>query len=483
MIALSRCLGSLAVLLLGVKGARVARNRDATKDKDVRTKFIAGVPVLNYHTAYDGESSLGASDGELAGEWVVVVKAGTTDAQMQSLCKTAPNGCNLVGHPQGGVPFLEMRGTESDLERLVQSANGLIDFIEPDQTVHMIPEIESTNPEASTWGLNRIGADARGRTGAGATVFVLDTGVRSTHQEFGGRAASALDMSSGSLVECNGDLNCAADNQGHGTHCAGTAAGETFGVAPSAAVRSIKVLSDQGSGSWSWSYYALDWLATDSTRPAVASMSLGGQGTQQAMKDAVDAAVSSGVAVVVAAGNDNSDACGFSPAFVPSAITVGSMDSRDARSSFSNYGRCVDIWAPGSSVLSAGHTSDSATKTLSGTSMACPHVSGGAALLLGSGSASPQGVINQLLNNAERNALSGLQSGDTNALLQVGGGVPSPPPPPSPNPTPTPPPPTPIGGSCVQNRDCNVNAWCQSPGWDAWCASQPSCPAPYCVRA
>merc|ERR1719384_792402 len=143
----------------------------------------------------------------------------------------------------------------------------------------MIPELEG-DVEAATWGLNRIGADQRGRAGAGSTIFVLDTGVRVSHREFSGRAAPALDMTSGSPVECNGDTNCARDAQGHGTHCAGTAGGETFGVAPSASVRSVKVLSDQGSGSWSWSYGALDWLATSPTRPAVASMSLGGMGTQ-----------------------------------------------------------------------------------------------------------------------------------------------------------------------------------------------------------
>merc|ERR1719330_888097 len=266
-----------------------------------------------------------------------------------------------MGHPEGGVPFFELRATESDLERLVHSAKGLISFIEPDQIVHMIPEIKSNNVEARTWGLNRIGADSRGSTGAGATVFVLDTGVRSSHQEFGGRAASALDMTSGDPKECNGDVNCAADGQGHGTHCAGTAAGETFGVAPGAAVRSVKVLSDQGSGSWSWSYDALDWLASGNgarVRPAVASMSLGGPGTQNAMKNAVDAAVNSGVVVVVAGGNDNSDACSFSPAFVPSAITVGSTTSTDSRSSFSNYGSCTDIWAPGSNIVSASHRSE-----------------------------------------------------------------------------------------------------------------------------
>merc|ERR1711972_591611 len=190
------------------------------------------------------------------------------------------------------------------------------------------------------------------------------------------------DMTVGDPKECNGDLSCAGDRQGHGTHCAGTAAGETFGVAPTAAVGSVKVLSDQGSGSWSWSYYALDWLATNPTRPAIASMSLGGSGTQQAMRDAVDGATNAGVVVVVAGGNSNSDACRFSPAFVPSAITVGSTTSRDARSSFSNYGSCTNIWAPGSDVKSAGHRSDTATATFSGTSMACPHVSGGAALVL-----------------------------------------------------------------------------------------------------
>jgi len=287
-----------------------------------------------------------------------------------------------------------------------------------------------------------------------------------SHQEFSGRAVPALDMTSGSPVECNGDLTCAGDVQGHGTHCAGTAAGESFGVAPSASVRSVKVLGDNGSGSWSWSYSALDWLASNQVRPAVASMSLGGSGTQQAMRDAVDGAVNAGVVVVVAGGNSNSDACNFSPAFVPSAITVGSTTSTDARSSFSNYGACTNIWAPGSSVVSASHTSDTGSRSLSGTSMACPHVSGGAALVLEANpSMKASAVLQQLLDDAYLNVITDLKFGDTNALLCVAeGGAP---PTPTPQPTPAPPPGTwtidgsgcveTDGGSCISSLNYPSN--------------------------
>merc|ERR1719158_20885 len=419
------------------------------RQKNARSKFVAGVPVLNYHLAYDNQTTLAETEN-LKQDWTVVVNPGVSDEQVATLCKLAD--CKAVGHPSsGGVPFFEVSCTESELDKLVKQAKGVVKYVEPDSPVDAIPEIEAA-PEAATWGLNRIGADQRDRVGQGATVFVLDTGDRTTHTEFSGRASPGADVSSGTLQECNGNLNCAADSQGHGTHCAGSAAGVTYGVAPQAGVSSVKVLSDSGSGQWSWSYSALDWLAASSVRPAVASMSLGGSGNQQAMKDAVDAAVAAGVVVSVAAGNDNTDACGFSPAFVPNAITVGSTDSTDARSYFSNYGTCVDIWGPGSSVLSAGVASDTATATYSGTSMACPHVSGAAALILGAdNSKSPQKVISDLLDEADWNALSGLRAGDTNALLYVGaGGAPTQ------VPTPAPPP----GSWTVSGSGCTMTGNC-----------------------
>jgi len=303
---------------------------------------------------------------------------------------------------------------------VITVGNGAIEFVEPDMTVYAL-EAESVESQAATWGLNKIGADSRANRGNGVNIYVLDTGVRTSHNEFGGRASAALDYSSGSRVVCSGSSSCAADRQGHGTHCAGTTAGARYGVAPEARVYGVKVLGDNGSGSGAWGIGSLDWIGTSGRKPAIASMSLGGPGTSSSYDAAVSKAVSRGVVVVVAAGNSNSDACSFTPAHSAAAITVGSTDSRDRRSSFSNYGRCVNIWAPGSAVLSAYYNSNTATRTLSGTSMACPHVSGAAAILLASSPGdSPATVRSKLLKNAKNNQISDLKSGDTNALLFVG---------------------------------------------------------------
>jgi len=309
--------------------------------------------------------------------------------------------------------------------------------------------------QAATWGLNRIRADSRANKGAGTVIYIQDTGVRFTHDEFGSRASSSLDLSGGTAVECDGDLTCALDIQGHGTHCAGTASGTTYGVAPEASVRSVKTLSDQGSGELSWQISGIDWVSVSVARPAILSMSLGGRGALPSFTVAIDAAVGAGVVVVVAGGNSNTDACAYSPAFVESAITVGSTTSRDKRSSFSNFGPCTNIWAPGSDIRSAWSGSDTQTRTISGTSMACPHVSGAAALIL---SADPTknapAVLQQLLDDAFLNVLSDLKEDDTNALLCIAeGGAP---PTPTPQPTPVPPPGNwfVTGSGCVDNGGC-----------------------------
>jgi len=441
---------SLALVLPCAEGARVSRKKSAAG-----TKFIAGVPVLDYHAAYGGKAVLGELEREAEQEWNVFLERGIINGKVKSLCQLNANGCILEGHPTGGVPFLKMRGTEVDLENVIKGGVGLVKFVEPDQDDISIPIEDDAAQAASTWGLDRIGADSRGSTGSGVSVYVQDTGVRSTHQEFGGRAASALDVTSGAAVECNGDLGCAGDKHGHGTHCAGTAAGANYGVAPEASVRALKTLSDAGSGQRSWQYIAIDWLTVSGDRPAVLSMSLGGSGQDQGYAEAIDAAVDAGVVVVTSAGNRNADACLQSPAFVPSAITVGSIDSTDTRSSFSSYGACVDIWAPGSGVVSAGVDNDAASATKSGTSMACPHVSGAAALVLSRDpSKTPSAVLQELYDNAAMDVIHDLTGDDTNALLFVGeGGAP-----PSPPVAPTPAPPLPCDLRCADNK-----AYCDYP--------------------
>jgi len=414
------------VASLQVYGARVTR---AASAGTVDAKFIAGVPVLNYHLAYAGASSATLAEDMQEEDWMVSVKPGASDSEIAELCKMA-KGCESSGHPdEGGVPFFSFHGTESDLENFLSTNAELVEFIEPDLPVS-IPDDEDDGPDddelhaaAATWGLNRIGADNRRRDGSGTHIYILDTGVRRTHNEFSGRAVPSIDAMSGSLQECSRTSNsCAADKHGHGTHCAGTAAGRTLGVAPRARLYGAKVLGDNGRGSTRGIVSAVDWIASKGSRPRVASMSLGGSGVSSTYQRGIDAAVRAGVTVVVAAGNSNSNACNFSPAFVATAITVGSTDSRDRRSGFSNYGSCVNIWAPGSQVKSAGHRGDSSTATMSGTSMACPHVAGAAALALqASPSSSPSSVLRKMRDVAERGKISDLKSGDTNRFLNVRG--------------------------------------------------------------
>ncbi len=312
-------------------------------------------------------------------------------------------------------------------ERLSQDPR--VEFVEEDGEV-----FANTTQTGATWGLDRI--DQRDRptdgnynytpTGSGVNAYIIDTGIRRTHAQFGGRAFVGYDAI--------GDGQNSNDCNGHGTHVAGTVGGSTYGVAKAVRLYAVRVLSCTGSGSNSGVIAGVDWVKNNHVKPAVANMSLGG-GASSALDTAVNNAIAAGVTFAVAAGNDNLDACNYSPARAASAITVGSTTSSDARSSFSNYGTCLDIFAPGSSITSAWHSSDTATNTISGTSMASPHVAGVAALYLqGNTTASPSTVRNEIVNTASSGKLTGINTGSPNLLLYSllsGGGSPPPPPPPT----------------------------------------------------
>ena len=287
-------------------------------------------------------------------------------------------------------------------------------FVEEDGVMSI-----GTTQTGATWGLDRIdqrdrplnGTFVYTRTGAGVKAYIIDTGIRKTHTQFGGRAIDGFDAVDGSLP--------AADCNGHGTHVSGTVGGSTYGVAKGVTLVAVRVLDCNGSGSTSGVIAGIDWVRGNhaSGQPAVANMSLGG-GASTALDNAVVNCINDGVTFAIAAGNSNANACNSSPARVAAAITVGSTTSSDARSSFSNYGSCLDIFAPGSSITSSWSTSDTATNTISGTSMATPHVAGVAALYLQSNpSASPATVRNALVNNSSLNKISNAGSGSPNRLL------------------------------------------------------------------
>merc|ERR1719512_567473 len=299
----------------------------------------------------------------------------------------------------------------------------------------MEDDTSAASSAGTTWGLERIGSSQRSATGAGVNIYVLDSGVRVTHQDFAARAIPTLNALELPPKVCAADdADCVYDNRGHGSHVAGSAAGTQYGVAPGATIRAM----NRGR-SYADAFASMDWVALNNIKPAVLTMSFGSGGQAAGSEAAVDAVVNQGVTVTVAAGNNNGDACQFTFAYVPSAISVGSSTSTDARSSFSNYGSCITIFAPGSSIVSASHTSDTGSSTKSGTSMAAPHVAGGAAVLLAlEPELSPAEVKAKLVEMAEVDALSGV-NGSPNLLLNVREPYTGPPTPPPPTPAPPPP--------------------------------------------
>ena len=399
-----------ALMLMGPAGAQPQSPRRSHADGSDKAPVIG----LNKPSAIDGR-------------YIVVfdkeVSAATARAARLDVRALGAKVLHRYDHVLDGF---SARLSQRAIEALRSNPN--VAYIEADSRV-----TASDTQSPATWGLDRI--DQRNRplsnsytynaTGTGVTAYIIDTGIRLSHTQFGGRAVSGFDaVDGGSADDCNG----------HGTHVAGTVGGSTHGVAKNVRLVAVRVLNCQGSGTNSGVIAGVDWVTGNhlAGRPAVANMSLGG-GANTALDSAVNNSINDGVSYAVAAGNSSANACNSSPARIGAAMTVGSTTSSDARSSFSNYGTCLDVFAPGSSITSTWHTSNTATNTISGTSMASPHVAGVAALYLQGGpGASPATVRNAIVNSATPGVLSGVGSGSPNLLLYtLFGSAPPPPPPPS----------------------------------------------------
>ena len=372
----------------------------------------AGAPAALAQAGNPPASHPFAQSKPIPGRYIVVFKSSVRDAATETANVMRGAGGQLHHSYANSIKGFAATLPDAALPGLRSNPN--VDYIEADQTV----SLNLVTQDPATWGLDRI--DERdlsptinqytyNYTGAGVNAFIIDTGIRPDHVEFTGRLLTGYNV----VADSNGTSDC----NGHGTHVAGTVGGSIWGVAKAVSLIPVRVLDCAGSGSLSGVIAGIDWVAGSTLRPAVANMSLGG-GASASVNAAVAGAVNKGVTMVVAAGNSNADACSYSPASEPSAITVGATTSSDARASYSNYGSCLDIFAPGSSITSAWSTSATATNTISGTSMASPHVAGVAALALAANPlASPATVASFLTSNATSNKISSVGTGSPNLLV------------------------------------------------------------------
>jgi subtilisin family serine protease len=359
------------------------------------------------------------------GTWIVTLRDDVRSATVAHGLARQHGGQvgHLYTHALNGFSF---RGSHTAATALMRNPNVLL--VEADAEVWL----DATQNNA-TWGLDRIdqrdlplsGTYTYERTGNGVTAYVIDSGIRFSHNQFDGRAAQGADFV--------GDGQNGNDCNGHGTHVAGTIGGSVHGVAKNVQLVSVRVFGCSGGSSWETIIAGIDWVTANAKKPAVANMSLGG-GSNTSVDTATRNMISSGVATAVAAGNGNfigrqADACNYSPARVAEAMTISATNSSDQKASWANYGNCVDWFAPGVSITSAWHTSTTATNTISGTSMASPHTAGVAALYLeGSPGASAQQVREALYNATTKNKVTSSSTTNNHLLYSgfIGGGGSSP---------------------------------------------------------
>ncbi|MEU0514193.1 S8 family peptidase [Amycolatopsis sp. NPDC006125] len=362
--------------------------------------------------AREGQILEAGTPGSVADSYLVVLKPGATSRAGDL---TSRYGGSATRTFSAALKGFAVSANETEAKRL--AANPDVAYVVQNHVLH-IADVQHNPP---SWGLDRIDQanlplDSSYRYDTPAddvTAYVIDTGVRASHETFGGRVTGGKDF-----IDNDDD---ATDEHGHGTHVAGTIGGAEYGVTKGVRIVPVRVLDAQGSGTTDQVVAGIDWVAQNASGPSVANMSLGGS-ADTVLDDAVRGAIAKGVTFAIAAGNEGADAGNDSPARVTEAITVAASDRTDRQASFSNYGSVVDLYAPGVSITSSWGTGDTATNTISGTSMATPHVAGAAALYLaGHPDATPAQVADALIASATPGKISGATPGTPNRLLNTAG--------------------------------------------------------------